>query len=91
MVEGKTIKVDVTTSEGKHFSVETWLSEIPYAKLHATRHTFKNYRAFVNPGKESIKTIFHALPFEGEFKEMTSSAPRPLTTLTLSPVAVVAT
>lgn len=71
MVEGKTIKVDVTTSEGKHFSVETWLSEIPYAKLHATRHTFKNYRAFVNPGKESIKTIFHALPFEGEFKEMT--------------------
>ncbi|HOA69765.1 MAG TPA: methanogenesis marker 16 metalloprotein [Methanosarcina thermophila] len=71
MVEGKTIKVDVTTSEGKQFSVETQLSEIPYAKLHATRHTFKNYRAFVNPGKESIKTIFHALPFEGEFKEMT--------------------
>jgi len=71
MVEGKTIKVDVTTSEGARFSVETRLSEIPYAKLHATRHAFKNYRAFVNPGKEAIKTIFHALPFEGEFKEMT--------------------
>jgi len=71
MVEGKNIKVDVTTSEGDHFSVETRLSEIPYAKLNATRHSFKNYRAFVNPGKESIKTIFHALPFEGEFKEMT--------------------
>jgi putative methanogenesis marker 16 metalloprotein len=71
MVEGKTIRVDVTTSEGCRFSVETRLSEIPYAKLHATRHAFKNYRAFVNPGKEPIKTIFHALPFEGKFKEMT--------------------
>lgn len=71
MVEGKPVKVDVTTSEGSHFSVETQLSDIPYAKLHATRHAFKNYRAFVNPGKEPIKTIFHALPFEGEFKEMT--------------------
>ncbi len=71
MVEGKTIKVDVITSEGNHFSVNTKLSEIPFAKLHATRHAFKNYRAFVNPGKEPIKTIFHALPFEGEFKEMT--------------------
>lgn len=71
MVEGKSVKVDITTSEGDRFSVETRLSEIPYAKLHATRHAFKNYRAFVNPGKEPIKTIFHALPFEGEFKEMT--------------------
>jgi putative methanogenesis marker 16 metalloprotein len=71
MVEGKNITVDVTTIEGKQFSVETRLSEIPFAKLHATRHAFKNYRAFVNPGKEAIRTIFHALPFEGEFKEMT--------------------
>ncbi|AKB80658.1 Ferredoxin oxidoreductase [Methanosarcina barkeri 3] len=71
MVEGKNVKVDVTTNEGSRFSVETRLSEIPYAKLNATRHAFKNYRAFVNPGKEPIKTIFHSLPFEGEFKEMT--------------------
>ena len=71
MVNGKPIKVDVTTTEGKHFSVETRLSEIPFARLYATRHAFKNYRAFVNPGKEPINTIFHALPFEGEFREMT--------------------
>lgn len=71
LVEGKPVKVDVTTSEGSRFFVETQLSDIPYAKLHATRHAFKNYRAFVNPGEEPIKTIFHALPFEGEFKEMT--------------------
>jgi len=71
MVEGKVITVDVTTSEGNRFTVETLLSEIPFARLYATRHAFKNYRAFVNPGKESIKTIFHALPFEGEYREMT--------------------
>lgn len=71
MVEGKSIRVDVTTSGGKHFFVEAKLSEIPFAQLYATRHAFKNYRAFVNPGKEPIRTIFHALPFEGEFKEMT--------------------
>ncbi|AKB77871.1 Ferredoxin oxidoreductase [Methanosarcina horonobensis HB-1 = JCM 15518] len=71
LVEGKNIKVDVTTSEGDRFSVETNLSKIPFARLHATRHAFKNYRAFVNPGKEPVETIFHALPFEGEFKEMT--------------------
>jgi putative methanogenesis marker 16 metalloprotein len=71
MVEGERITVDVTTSEGNSFSVETRLSEIPFARLCATRHAFKNYRAFVNPGKEPIKTIFHALSFEGEFKEMT--------------------
>ncbi|KKH94719.1 4Fe-4S ferredoxin [Methanosarcina sp. 1.H.T.1A.1] len=71
LVEGKNIPVDVTTSEGKRFSVETGLSEMPFARLYATRHAFKNYRAFVNPGKEPIKTIFHALPFEGEFREMT--------------------
>ncbi|WP_440947682.1 methanogenesis marker 16 metalloprotein [Methanosarcina sp. T3] len=71
MVEGKSIAVDVTTSGGDFFSVETRLSEIPFARLYATRHAFKNYRAFVNPGKEAIKTIFHALPFEGEFREMT--------------------
>ena len=71
MVDEKPITVDVTTSEGKRFSVETRLSEIPFARLYATRHAFKNYRAFVNPGKEPINTIFHALPFEGEFREMT--------------------
>jgi putative methanogenesis marker 16 metalloprotein len=71
MVEGKAVTVDVTTSKGSCFSVETKLSEIPFARLYATRHAFKNYRAFVNPGKEPINTIFHALPFEGEYREMT--------------------
>lgn len=71
MVEGKNITVDVTTSGGDFFSVETRLSEMSFARLYATRHAFKNYRAFVNPGTEAIKTIFHALPFEGEFRELT--------------------
>ncbi|MCQ1536367.1 methanogenesis marker 16 metalloprotein [Methanosarcina sp. KYL-1] len=71
LVEGKNITVDVSTSGGDRFSVETGLFEMPFARLYATRHAFKNYRAFVNPGKEPLNTIFHALPFEGEFREMT--------------------
>lgn len=72
LVEGKTITVDVNPS-GKEpsFSLETALYEMPFARLYATRHAFKNYKAFVNPGKEALHTIFHALPFEGEYGELT--------------------
>ncbi|MDD3043382.1 MAG: methanogenesis marker 16 metalloprotein [Methanosarcinaceae archaeon] len=79
LVEGKTITVDVKPAGDSSgapsgipsFSIETALYEMPFARLYATRHAFKNYKAFVNPGKEPLNTIFHALPFEGEFKEMT--------------------
>lgn len=72
LVEGKTITVDVEpVGDTPSFSIETSLYEMPFARLYATRHAFKNYKAFVNPGKEPLNTIFHALPFEGEFKEMT--------------------
>ncbi len=71
LVEGKRISVDVTTSGGETFTTETSLPEMPFARLYATRHAFRNYKAFVNPGKDSLNTIFHALPFEGEFREMT--------------------
>jgi putative methanogenesis marker 16 metalloprotein len=71
LVEGKSIRVDVTTSNGDSFTAYIPLAEMPFARLYSTRHAFKNYKAFVNPGKESLNTIFHALPFEGEFKEMT--------------------
>ncbi len=71
LVEGKSVRVDVTTSDGETFTAETSLAEMPFARLYATRHAFRNYKAFVNPGKDSLNTIFHALPFEGEFRELT--------------------
>jgi putative methanogenesis marker 16 metalloprotein len=78
LVEGKTITVDVRPSEGdgesassSPFSIETSLYEMPFARLYATRNAFKNYKAFVNPGKKPLNTIFHVLPFEGNFREMT--------------------
>ena len=78
LVEGKTITVDVKPSEeaggmasSLPFSIETNLYEMPFARLYATRNAFKNYKAFVNPGKKPLNTIFHALPFEGNFREIT--------------------
>ncbi|MDD2439561.1 MAG: methanogenesis marker 16 metalloprotein [Methanosarcinaceae archaeon] len=77
LVEGKTISVAVkpaaseTSPASAPFSIKTSLSEMPFARLYATRHAFKNYKAFVNPGKEALNTIFHVLPFKGDFQEMT--------------------
>lgn len=71
MVEGKTIEVEVETVEGYCFKHYTDMNEIPYAKYFATRHTFKNYLAFVNPSSEPLSTIFHAADFKGNYSEAT--------------------
>ncbi len=64
LVEGKDVRVEVETDSGKAFEVDLTLSEMPFARLFGTRHSFKNYSAFVNPGEERVATIFHAALFE---------------------------
>lgn len=64
LVERKPALVEVETDEGKAFQVDLSLDEMPYARLFGSRHAFKNYSAFVNPGNEPVSTIFHARPFE---------------------------
>lgn len=71
LVEGKTITVEVETIEGQNIRTGTTLSEIPHARLFATRHAFKNYLAFVNPKTDAISSIFHAANFEGNLGEAT--------------------
>jgi len=71
LVEGKNISVDVKTSSGETFTTETSLAEMPFARLYATRHAFRNYKAFANPGSEPLLSIFHALPFMEGCGEMT--------------------
>ncbi len=73
LVEGKSIIVEVETVEGYGFTTITTIMEIPHAMLFATRHAFKNYLAFVNPGKEAVPSIFHAVNFEGDMSELTFS------------------
>jgi len=63
LVEGKTVSIEVETSDGRHLQKEARLEEMPFARLFATRNSFKNYVAFVNPRSEPLATIFHALTF----------------------------
>jgi len=71
LVQGKEVLVDIETDEGKTLRYRTTLKQIPHAMLYASRNAFKNYVAFVNPGKESISTIFHSDMMKGNYEEMT--------------------
>lgn len=71
IVEGKAITVEVETIEGQNIKTKITLKEIPHARLFATRHAFKNYLAFVNPDKDAIPSIFHAVDFKGNLGEAT--------------------
>lgn len=64
LVEGKDVRVDLETDSGNAFEVDVVLADMLQARLFGTRHTFKNYSAFVNPGEERIATIFHATLFD---------------------------
>jgi putative methanogenesis marker 16 metalloprotein len=43
---------------------EVGLEDMPQARMFGSRHAFKNYSAFVNPGSRPVRTIFHARGFE---------------------------
>ena len=64
IVGGEEIAVEVLTDEGKTLSGRVTIDQMPHAMLHGSRHAFRNYVGFVNPGKDPIPTIFcsSALP-----------------------------
>ncbi|WP_333655832.1 methanogenesis marker 16 metalloprotein [Methanothrix soehngenii] len=64
LVERKAIQVEVQTDEGGLLQTEAGLEDMPQARMFGSRHAFKNYSAFVNPGSRSVRTIFHARGFE---------------------------
>ena len=64
LVEGKTIQVEVQTDEGGLLQAEVGLEDMPHARMFGSRHAFKNSSAFVNPGDQPVRTIFHARGFE---------------------------
>lgn len=63
LVARKDVMVEFETKEGRTLSREIMLDDIPFARLFGTRHCFKNYSAFVNPGSDPVYTIFHAAGF----------------------------
>ncbi|TGC10993.1 methanogenesis marker 16 metalloprotein [Methanolobus halotolerans] len=73
MVDRKIIDISVITDEEDSFQTTVTLDKIPYAKIHATRHSFRNYAAFVNCSGKPVSTIFHATEFEPDMKTATFS------------------
>jgi putative methanogenesis marker 16 metalloprotein len=71
LVLGRQVKVEIETDEKQRLTSFTTLKQIPHAMLHASRNAFKNYVAFVNPGKTAISTIFHSEMMKGNYEEMT--------------------
>ncbi len=73
LVERKKVLVEVETDKGSRIQAEVGLDEMPYARIHGSRHAFKNYSAFVNPGDKPVNTIFHARGFEPHCRGATFS------------------
>jgi putative methanogenesis marker 16 metalloprotein len=73
LVERKKVHVDVETDDGRRLQADVGLDEMPYARLFASRHAFKNYSAFVNAGTEPVGTIFHSRGFAPHCREATFS------------------
>ena len=73
LVERKTAAVEVETDEGRRLEAWVGLDEMPYARLFGSRHAFKNYSAFVNPGSKPVSTIFHSRGFAPHCQEATFS------------------
>jgi len=73
LVERKKVHVDVETDDGRRLQAEIGLDEMPYARLFASRHAFKNYSAFVNAGAQPLGTIFHSRGFAPHCREATFS------------------
>jgi putative methanogenesis marker 16 metalloprotein len=73
LVERKKVHVDVETDDGRRLQADVGLDKMPYARLFASRHAFKNYSAFVNAGTEPVGTIFHSRGFAPHCREATFS------------------
>jgi len=71
LVLGKQVLVEIQTDDKQNLTCFTTLKQIPHAMLHASRNAFKNYLAFVNPGKSAVSTIFHSEMMKGNYEEMT--------------------
>lgn len=73
LLEGKEIDVRVESVEGKTIENTITIDDIGRGQIVGTRMAFKNYTAFVNTYDEPIKSIFSAVPLEGNASGLTFS------------------
>lgn len=73
ILEGKSIDVRVETAEGKTIESTITKEDITRSQIIGARMAFKNYTAFTNPSSEPVKSIFAAIPLEGNLSGLTFS------------------
>ncbi len=71
LVEGKDVRVNVITDEGRFIERNINLNEMYYAKMLGIRHAFRNYNAFINPSGDEVSSIFTVTGMEPNEKEIT--------------------
>ncbi len=71
LVEGREVEVVVKTREGFTVSRSLSMHDFTFARMYTFRSCYRNYGAFVNPGKEELETIFAVTPMKGGMQEAT--------------------
>ena len=73
ILEGNPIDVRIESAEGKTIENTITKDDITRAQIIGARMAFKNYTAFTNPGSDEVKSIFAAIPLEGNLSGLTFS------------------
>lgn len=73
ILEGKPIDVRVESADGKTIENTITKDDITRGQIVGARMAFKNYTAFTNPSSDEVKSIFAAIPLEGNLKGLTFS------------------
>ena len=73
ILEGNPIDVRVESADGKTIENTISIDDITRGQIIGARMAFKNYTAFTNPNDEDVKSIFSAIPLEGNLRGLTFS------------------
>ena len=69
LVEQKEIKIHAVSVEGVVIDTLVTLNDMAFAQMLGTRHAFRNYNAFLNPGNEIVKSIFSVMGMQPNNQE----------------------
>jgi putative methanogenesis marker 16 metalloprotein len=67
LVEGKEVRVEALSDRDEAVETSIAIESMPTARLMSSRNLFRNYRAFVNPSSEEVRSIFHCMPFPPDY------------------------
>ncbi|MHA1786228.1 MAG: methanogenesis marker 16 metalloprotein [Candidatus Helarchaeota archaeon] len=70
IVEGKEIRIQTLTVEGKLIESVITIDEMDFARMFCVRAAFRNYNSFINPSNEPVKSIFTVTPMQPNCQEL---------------------